>query len=439
MSCFCENFHLKNLTCFAAGFAIISSILITIRQLSPIVGENIIIMGLTIATFLIAIYFGYNSHKNSNKTPVTNTLQKNFLIIASIFGIGLSYVFVELFNLIIITVKPNISVFFILFNFLLIIIAPIAYFFGKSKIFINNASMVGILAGSIVTPMLLMRFVGIATTVFIIFLLFILISLEETIRETSKYQKHTNFNKNFNKKINLLYLLIIPICYYLNITIEKKFFTVTNAYGNYKIIHGVNNKIFSINQSPSSMIQQDTKQGFSYIELIKKILFNDLGFINKNILVLGAGGFSFTADGNKDNTITYVDIDPDLKNIVIEHFSKNIYGDFKVADAAVFVKNAKHNKQKYSAVISDVYSTKHVIPSHILSAEYLEDIRFILEDNGVAIFNIIAKPGLNDSYSCDIDRKIRMIFPKCMAIPLNYYADKVSNIIYVCASTQFPK
>jgi len=429
MSCFCENFNLKNLTCFAAGFAIISSILITIRQLSPIVGENIIIMGLTIATFLIAIYFGYNSNKNSNKTNPTNTLQRSFLIIASIFGIGLSYIFLEFCNLIIITVKPNVNVFFILFSFLLITIVPVAYFFGKSKIFINNASMVGILAGSIVTPILLMRFVGIATTIFIIFLLFILISLKETLKEIFEHPKHAIFNK----KINLLYLLIIPICYYLNITIEKKFFTVTNAYGNYKIIHGVNNKIFSINQSPSSMIQQDTKQGFSYIELIKKILFNDLGFINKNILVLGAGGFSFTADGNKDNIITYVDIDPDLKSIVNEYFSKNIHGDFKVADAAVFVKNAKHNKQKYSAVISDVYSTKHVIPSHILSAEYLEDIRFILEDNGVAIFNIIAKPGLNDSYSCDIDRKIRMIFPKCMSIPLNYYADKVSNIIYVCA------
>ena len=73
------------------------------------------------------------------------------------------------------------------------------------------------------------------------------------------------------------------------------------------------------------MIQQDTMQGFEYIELIKRILFQDLQLSGKNILILGAGGFSFTADGNLNNKFTYVDIDPDLNNIVTKYFNKHIF------------------------------------------------------------------------------------------------------------------
>lgn len=414
--------QLQKFNCFIAGFAIISSLLITIRQMAPFIGENIVIMGMTISIFLTSIYYGYNDSKNQLNHNNTNN-QKNFLIIASLVGAGLSYIFIDFFNIIIRSINQNINVFIILFGFLLITIAPIGYYFGKSKIFINNASILGLVSGSIITPIVFMRLFGIATTVFIVFLLFIFISIKSLL---------THPYINLKKNINILYLLIIPICYYLNIIVEKNNFVITNAYGNYAIIQDKNKKIFSINHSASSMVQQDTKQGFPYIELIKKILFDDLKLINKNILILGGGGFSFTADGNKNNNITYVDIDPDLKNIVIKYFNKVTYGDLKIADAAVFVKNAKHQHKKYAAVISDVYSSQHIIPSHILNLEYFKNISSILENDGVAIFNIIANPSLNDYYSRDIDTKIRMVFSSCMSIPFNYYSDQVSNIIYVC-------
>lgn len=413
---------LHKLNNFIVGFTIISAMIITIRQLSPIIGENIIIMGITIATFIVGIYFGYN-HDNKKLEHAKFAGQKNFLIIASLFVVGLSYTFIDFLDSIIKIINPNIPVLASLLIFLLIIILPIAYLIGKSKVFINTSSMIGVLFGSIITPIILMQYLGLQITIFIIFLMFIYVSLENTFKQP---------RINLIKAINLSYFLIIPIGYYVNIFIDHKFFTVTNAYNNYKIIVNNKQKILSINKSASSMIQQDTMQGFEYIELIKQVLFRDLKLSGKNILILGAGGFSFTADGNLNNKFTYVDIDPDLKNIVTKYFNKHIYGDFIGGDAAVFIKNAKYRGEKYSAVISDVYSSKHVIPSHILNLEYFINIRNILESNGLAIFNIIANPSLNDSYSWEIDTKIRKIFPSCMSIPLHYFNNKVTNIIYVC-------
>ncbi len=414
---------LHHLHHFIAGFAIISTLIITIRQLSPIIGENIIIMGLVIATFIIGIYCGYKHYNQQLEYPQF-TQQQKFLIISILCAVGLSYTFIDSLDSIIKLINPNINVLAILLIFLLIIILPIAYLIGKSKIVINNSSIIGLLLGSIITPIILMQYLGVQITIFIVFLMFIGISLENIFKSPGI---------NLTKTINLSYLLIIPIGYYLNIFIDHQFFAVTNAYNNYKVIVNENNKILSINKSASSMIQQDTMQGFEYIELIKQILFQDLNLSNKNILILGAGGFSFTANGNlHNNKFTYVDIDPDLKNIVTKYFNNNIYGDFISSDAATFIKNATYRGEKYHAVISDVYSSKHIIPSHILNLEYFSNIKSILEPHGVAIFNIIATPSLNDNYSWDIDTKIRKIFPSCMSIPLHYFTNKVSNIIYVC-------
>ncbi|MEE9452569.1 MAG: hypothetical protein V3V61_07430, partial [Gammaproteobacteria bacterium] len=52
-------------------------------------------------------------------------------------------------------------------------------------------------------------------------------------------------------------------------------------------------------------------------------------------------------------------------------------------------------------------------------------------ERGIAVFNIIANPLLNDNYSKRVDNSIHYVFPNCMKVPLRY-VNALANIIYVC-------
>ena len=63
-----------------------------------------------------------------------------------------------------------------------------------------------------------------------------------------------------------------------------------------------------INLSHSSSLTKD-KKGYAYVEMIKKILFHDMRIQGKDILVLGAGGFTLSAESTWGNQFYYVDIE----------------------------------------------------------------------------------------------------------------------------------
>ena len=168
-----------------------------------------------------------------------------------------------------------------------------------------------------------------------------------------------------------------------------------------------------------------------YIETMKKILFQDLGFKNKEILAIGAGGFVFSAESDFGNKITYIDIDKDIKKIAQKHFIKKIHGDFVHGDARSFL---RHQHQRYDAIVSDVYRSLDTIPFYLLSTQYFKSVKDALKNNGVALFNIIANPTLSDTFSRTVNNTILHVFSSCMIIPQRYVND-VTNIIYVCRKT----
>jgi spermidine synthase len=210
-----------------------------------------------------------------------------------------------------------------------------------------------------------------------------------------------------------------------------------NNYANYRVINGVQlasdsiGSVLQINSSLSSFVN-DRKEGFSYVELIKRILFKDLQLQNKNILVLGAGGFTLSAAGEYGNSFTYVDIDPHIKNIVQHHFLPQINGHFIAQDARVFM---RENKKPYDVIISDVYSNINTIPSDMLTVEHFQNIKRSVTDGGYAIFNIISRPFLDDKYSKRTDSTLRYVFKNCVVIPQTYSTD-LTNMIYVCKKSR---
>ncbi len=416
------------------GFVTISAEILTIRQLIPVVGNSVVVTSLIIGVFLLFLAYGYRKGGQYQKDFV-GILKTNFTKSAVWLGAGLSFALIDLFfNVIHHYLRVGVLV--ALLIYLLLVTAPLVYFLGQTVPITMNLiknvkstgaiggkilhlSTLGSFLGAVLTSLFLMNTFGVAWTVVVNYLL-----LASLVLITFK-----SFKKD-GLKIFILCCASLVV-YQLNVSAENKLFIKTNSFANYKVIKDGESKILQLNNSFSSRLTAD-KKGLAYIEYIKSILFEDLALTGKEILVLGAGGFTLSAEQEKGNHFTYVDIDPDIKEVVEDHFLRPISGEFVAADARTFL---NETSKKFDVIISDVYSNKTSIPTHLVTKEYWTQIRNALQPGGVAILNIIARPTLEDDYSRRMDNTIRSEFRRCMVAPFKY-SDEVSNIIYLCKEIQ---
>ncbi|MDF1795108.1 MAG: fused MFS/spermidine synthase [Coxiellaceae bacterium] len=421
---------------FLEGYASIAFEILVIRQLLPFVGGSVIITSFIIGIFLLFLALGYYRGGLYTK-KIRSRLQRNFSIACVTLGIGISIGFLTFFFSIS-NNAFNTNVVWILILYLLLIVAPVAYLLGQTlpmamTLLMRNdtsgkvggkvlaASTVGAFFGAVLTTVLLMNTIGVAWTVFI----------NATLLATLSVL----IDKKYFTQIPLMCFFLIPI-YMLNISTESKALSQTNAYANYLIAEVPNKKLklFTANRNLSSELYAN-KKGTYYIEAIKKILFHQLNYHNKNILVLGAGGFTLTAEKTNNNHFTYVDIDKNLTRIAVPRFQKQIHGQFIGQDARSYINN---NDNQYDAIILDTYRSLTSIPSYLLTIKFFQDINKHLAKHGVALINVIANPMLNDSFSKQVDNTIRTAFSSCMSIP-NSYHNSFTNIIYACQKNKLTR
>ena len=421
------------------GFVSIGVEILTIRQLLPVAGGSVIVTSLIIGFFLLFLALGYQQGGYRLENPLLY-LRRNFFISAIWLGIGLSYSFVLVFFYLVQKFTgPHIL--YPLILYLMVVIAPLIYLLGQTTPMTMNMikqnalagriggkalslNTLGSFFGAVLSALVLMYYLGVAWTILIhaLLLLFLTILLSPS-------------RLSLAKSIFLAIGIIFGV-YFINIKAEKNYFVFTNHYANYQILNAQNaplhsgEKILMINEAASSYTN-DQKQGFPYVETIKKILFQDMKLRYANILVLGAGGFSLSHESTYDNHFTYVDIDPQIKQAVIPRFTNAFNHEFIPDDARHYLSVVK---KKYAAIVLDAYSDIKAIPSHLITYEFIQTIKMRLIPQGVAIFNVIASPTLSDPYSKHVDNTLRSVFKNCIAIPYTY-SEKATNIVYVCSNS----
>lgn len=416
------------------GFITISLEILSIRQLLPFVGNSVIVTSLIIGVFLLFLSFGYYLGGHCQKNHLEK-LQSNFNIAACFAGVGLSYAFCQLFFFVGDHFLEH-QRFISLLIYLLLVLAPVVLLLGQTIPITSNffkqsdavnkissqtlfLSTLGSFLGSVLTSLILLNYFGVADSV--LFNVILLFALALAI----------SFLTKKNRIMQCIFILLsTAYLYQLNVDYEKKIFRLTNSYANYQVHHIENTpsdiSYLFINNALMSSIDKSNK-GAEYIEYIKDVVFKQLALKNKEILVIGAGGFSFSYENTFDNYFTYLDIDRKIKNLTEQHFlHAPIKGNFMAIDARIYF---NQNIKSYDLIFSDPYN-KNNVPSALLTKEYFLSLKQHLNNNGYAIFNIIADPFLRDAYSKRIDNTLSSVFKNCIKQPLRYQAP--SNIIYVC-------
>ena len=417
---------------FLEGFVSVSLQMLMMRQLVPFIGSSVVVSSLVVGFFLASLSLGYAIGGRIKENHIQK-LTTNLIISALLLGVCVSYpvmgITFEFLNEHINNPLLETSIVLSLF------LAPAVFLLGQTVPLLTNfykssrvseiagdsfaINTVGSVLGSIITALVFFYFFGMAATVFIdVILLGVVVFL---LIDKSVYVKY-----------GAMLTAILGITYGLNIHYEKDNFNLTNAYNNYEIkqetINGELIKIFKMNRSYSSGLKANGRS-WDYIEHTKTILFSHMGIKNKDVLILGAGGFTLSHGNVPKNNYVYLDIDPDIKEIAEKDFlEKDINGTFIAKDARVYV---NETEKKYDAILVDLYSNKATIPWHLLTKEFIVDVRKATEEDGVVVFNIISGGMFGDDYARNIYNTIHAVFPYCHSLPL-YFTESKINLLYIC-------
>lgn len=407
------------------GFIVLACELLAIRQLIPFVGSGTDVVAIIIGAVLMPLSFGYYAGgsfkiKRKKGKPALTVRRKliwNVLVASFIFLLGLSYPIMILFfdGLKYISIHDELlstfiyaSVFLVYPVFLMGQTIPLVTNFFKFEHLpditgkILFVSTIGSFCGSIISTIVLMSTIGVHNTVVFVFSLILLI----VIILAKKTHRYAYFFA--------IVIFILAVFLNNNFLMEKLNVVSNNVYGLTQIVMDERgDKTMLINHSESSKKATHYQHTFPYVKYIEETFITptilDDSIKPLDILVLGAGGFTI---GDKDlkNDYVYVDIDKDLKEITEKYLfdSKLKHNKKFIAKGARAFLN--QNKDKYDLVIVDLYSNNITIPSHLITKEFYEQVKFHLNDGGMMVANIISSPFFKDKFSRKIDATLRSVF-----------------------------
>ncbi|WAJ69913.1 spermidine synthase [Catenovulum adriaticum] len=154
----------------------------------------------------------------------------------------------------------------------------------------------------------------------------------------------------------------------------------------------------------------------------------------ERILILGLGGGTLSNvlhQISPNSEIIAVDIDPVVKDLAVEYFDyqENNQVKTEIKDARVYVKRALLNKQKFDWIILDAFNGDY-IPEHLMTKEFLTEVKKLLPKNGLVTANTFSTSDLYDYESVTY----QAVFSKLYTYQT---PTKGNRIIYACNCEAF--
>ena len=139
-------------------------------------------------------------------------------------------------------------------------------------------------------------------------------------------------------------------------------------------------------KDPNRLVSRYTQMSFAGLLLTPE---------PKSILVAGLGGGSIPrtfSDLLPDALIDVVELDPVMVGVAKKYFMFEETANMRVhvGDARAFIRRAGHQGRQYDYIVFDAFDDD-VIPSHLRTAEFLEEVKRILSPGGVLVANEIPR------------------------------------------------
>lgn len=428
------------LAVFIGGYSSLSLELIVLRQLSSFVGTTTITVSIVMGSFLAFMSWGY--YKGSVESVVWSSLRRqaanDFLLIALLVVLASSYILIDIYFIAFneAGITSNI-IQTALYSLLFLSYGP--YLFGKITAMLSRylhyrdpnftgkimaVDTIGSVLGSLLTTLIIMPFVGVNHTIVVV----VVITLSAACFLTRR--------RNY---VAILTILLAAVLFNQDKLLKDTYGIIENNAVATVGVHETDkgkSRLLVINGSMSSKISKEHNLNFSYINFINDNFIRTLPENEtKDILVIGAGGFTVGIDDTRNNYI-YVDVDKNLKRITEENFLKKKLSPnkkFVVQDANQFL---KESRDKYDIIVLDTYSSLQYIPMELVTREYFERAKNNLKEGGILLLNAIVSPNFGDDFAMNLDNTLRSVFKNNLRsqVVRNFNAWKQGtrgNVIYV--------
>ena len=428
------------LAVFVGGYSSLSLELIVLRQLSSFVGTTTITVSIVMGSFLAFMSWGYykGSVESVSRFSLRNQAANDFLIIALLVVLASSYILIDIyfiaFN------KAGITSNIIqtaLYSLLFLSYGP--YLFGKITAMLSRylhyrdtnftgkimaVDTIGSVLGSLLTTLIIMPFVGVNHTIVVVVAI--------TLAAACFLARRRNY-------VAILTILLAAVLFNQDKLLKDAYGIIENNAVATVGVHETDNgksRLLVINGSMSSKISKEHNLNFSYINFINDNFIRTIPKDKtKDILVIGAGGFTVGVDDARNNYI-YVDVDKNLKRITEENFLKEKLSPnkkFVVQDANQFLKESRH---KYDIIVLDTYSSLQYIPMELVTREYFERAKNNLKEGGILLLNAIVSPNFGDDFAMNLDNTLRSVFKNNLRSQVVRYFDAWKqgtrgNVVYV--------
>lgn len=416
---------------FIEGFCSLGAEVIALRRLVPHLGSAIVVTAPTIGFFLLALALGYAAG-GKVKADFRRVVARNFLIASALAGAGLSAPAV---NGAFAHIQPIWVAYLVVVGGVL---GPLAWLMGQTVPILTNeigARRVGEASGSalfwstlgsflsaLLLSLTVMQWLGVSAAVWLCSGLLGLGVLMLTPRRREWVAS------------------AVVVAGAAGINFVRPTDAVETAYADYAVkqveLPGyVSPRVFAVNGSTASILDDsDPPRTARYVAHLRQILLDDLGFTGREILVLGAGGFTLSL-GETRNHYTYVDIDPAIRTLAEARFlSGPMQGEFVVDDARRFV---AQTSRRFDAVVVDVFSDHHSVPSHLVTREFWQAVRRALKPDGVLLANLILDGRLESPYARGVLATLEDVFGRC-GVDVLHRGKPLANVVTSCYASSRP-
>jgi spermidine synthase len=140
-------------------------------------------------------------------------------------------------------------------------------------------------------------------------------------------------------------------------------------------------------------------------------------FVNpapRSVLIVGLGGGTLPRTLRQllpETRIDVVEIDPAVVRVASRYFGFTTSDKTHVieSDGRVFVKRALRGTQRYDLIMLDAFDHEY-IPEHLLTQEFLQEVKSLLAPGGVLAANTFSSSGLYEHESVTYERVFEKFF-----------------------------